>query len=304
MARRAFTLIELLVVIAIIALLIGILLPSLGSARRAERSTRCMSNMKNLVAGWTMYADAHREVLVAHRAPGLPGGTSSPDNWHEVGNGLKFRPTWIARIGGYVGIYAFAEPRTDFDRQDFDSRVYVCPEAPERVDERNSTYGYNYQFLGNSRQTGGVWHKYPVRMSAILQTSRTVVAGDASGSSADFPPEQRRPYENDGRTEAALGNEGYTIDPPRLTPTSDLGTAPYRNGMDARHSSKKAAAMFADGHSGVLGLTDLGYRVLGDGRLARTATGPRTDGGPGDGPDPRNDLFGGTGTDIDPPNLP
>ena len=53
---RGFTLIELLVVIAIIALLVAILLPSLGKAREASRSVKCMTNMKQVALGMQGYA--------------------------------------------------------------------------------------------------------------------------------------------------------------------------------------------------------------------------------------------------------
>ncbi|MDX9911173.1 MAG: prepilin-type N-terminal cleavage/methylation domain-containing protein [Phycisphaerales bacterium] len=57
--RRAFTLIELLVVIAIIALLIGILLPSLGAARESGRRTVCLSAQRMIALAATLYAEQH-----------------------------------------------------------------------------------------------------------------------------------------------------------------------------------------------------------------------------------------------------
>jgi prepilin-type N-terminal cleavage/methylation domain-containing protein len=60
--RRGFTLIELLVVIAIIALLIGILLPALGEARRAGRNAKSFANLRSLGQINFIYTGEYKDV--------------------------------------------------------------------------------------------------------------------------------------------------------------------------------------------------------------------------------------------------
>ena len=61
--KRGFTLIELLVVISVIAILLGILMPALNKARELGKRVVCLTNLKNLTMGWTMYATENNGKL-------------------------------------------------------------------------------------------------------------------------------------------------------------------------------------------------------------------------------------------------
>jgi len=82
---NAFTLIELLVVIAIIALLAGLLLPALASARRRAEGAVCINNQRQLLLAWTFYAEDNHNVLVpnnpANYGMGSPNGYGPHRLW-------------------------------------------------------------------------------------------------------------------------------------------------------------------------------------------------------------------------------
>ena len=298
--RRAFTLVELLVVVAVIALLIAVLVPALAGARSSAQQMMGASNLRQLAGGWHMYADANNGVCLPGRMYNKGGGASNPANLYDVGNGKKFRARWLSVMGKFVGEYAFHAPDIHNDKQDYDNQLYICPAAADRANERNACYGYNHQFLGNSRQqTAGRFNNFPVQRDRLRTFTGTVLAADCIGTAAAYAESERTPYESTGTTRTGLSNHGWSLDPPRLTAVSDCGEGGLesasnpRTAVEARHRGR-ANVCYADGHADAKTPFELGYRTDDSGRFVNIDAANRQ---------ASNALFSGTGEDKDPPKV-
>ncbi len=78
-ARCAFTLVELLVVIAILAVLVGLLMPTLGRSKSSGFNAACVNNLRQLGIATRLYADDNRERLPsAEILPTMPVNPAKP----------------------------------------------------------------------------------------------------------------------------------------------------------------------------------------------------------------------------------
>src|SRR5262245_15527911 len=84
-SERAFTLLELLVTIATIGLLMGLVIPGLGSARTAAKATVCISNLRQWGTATNMYAMDNGGYLPRRGQGAQPTVfIDRPDDWFNA----------------------------------------------------------------------------------------------------------------------------------------------------------------------------------------------------------------------------
>jgi prepilin-type N-terminal cleavage/methylation domain-containing protein len=113
-ARRAFTLIELLVVLAIISLLIAMVMPTLGSARRNAERTTCAAHLRDVGVALRSYLDSNNDKLPY--ASFMPSVTPIPLDIHS-------EPIYISKVlstdvVGQQEVFKCPGDKTDNDRPD------------------------------------------------------------------------------------------------------------------------------------------------------------------------------------------
>lgn len=143
-ARRGFTLIELLAVIAIIAVLVGIILPTLGGARESARRTACLANLNQIGLATQSYMDTESKGVLPVVRPfhsGEPGGGSDP--------------SLLDVLSQYLDTPV---PRRDSPEQDFvlaNNSVYRCPADHGGTDAPLwASTGTSYEYFPGLVMTG------------------------------------------------------------------------------------------------------------------------------------------------------
>ena len=132
--EKGFTLIELLVVIAIIAVLMGILMPSLRKAREQAQRTACAANLKACAQAGVMFADDNNGLFPDAHMTGQPASSTSTYGSYAV---------YVAAVG-FIGHGRLVSEGTITD-----PRIFYCP--------GNRTESLHYGEPDPDGRPGGGW---------------------------------------------------------------------------------------------------------------------------------------------------
>ncbi len=219
---RAFTLVELLVVIGIIAILIGILLPSLNAARQQSQSAACASNIRQLAISSMQYAqDNHSYWPPAH----LFYYTQNNARWHGT------------RTSGSQPFDFAASPLLKYLQT---ASVKRCPSfdfSPAGFESACGGYGYNNHYIGSGSDEPS--------LQALANTLGPLQWDLQIGNVAAKLTQIRRASEKIAFADTAMGAPGqieYSFAEPPVTVWG-----PNSPSIQFRHRDRANIA-WADGH--------------------------------------------------------
>ncbi len=156
---RAFTLIELLVVIAIIAILAAMLLPVLNRAKQRAQAAQCMNNSRQIMLGWSLYADDNADLLPPNDFPWTTAYFTYP-NQYSMRNwvvGTMQQPsdsrTWQELAASTAGLHLNSCLAAYIPN----AAAYLCP-ADRYVDPFSHTQHVRSYSMNSA--VGTVWWGY------------------------------------------------------------------------------------------------------------------------------------------------
>lgn len=166
---HAFSLIEILVVIGIIALLVGILFPTLASAREAANRTKCLSNMRQIMVAFTMYLNEN-----GGRFPRpSQNAVQTPEDWLHFQTGRDPEQGAIAKYINKPFSHAlFRCPSDDIDTH----RSYAFNGIP---------VVYRYSYTVNEAICRILWHGPTLRIGQVRNPAEKILLVDESSTTID-----------------------------------------------------------------------------------------------------------------------